>query len=161
MQNKYLKLMFSVAISLLGMSALHAQSSINAAGGDATGSGGSMSFSIGQLFYEPTSGSEGTVEPGVQHAYEIETLAVDDVQLDQSLNIYPNPTADYLNIKKGDIKGNLNYQLYDMQGKMVKQGLLRSGDMQINMQTFPVSAYILRIIAVESGKTKTFKVIKK
>jgi len=53
-----------------------AQESTNASGGDAIGSGGSVGYSIGQLLYTTSTGSNGRVAQGVQHAYEIFTIGI-------------------------------------------------------------------------------------
>lgn len=48
-----------------------AQESANTAGGDISGSGGSVAYSIGQVVYTTHSGSLGIVAKGVQQSYEI------------------------------------------------------------------------------------------
>lgn len=160
MKNRYLHFVLVVVFSAGGVH-LQAQSSLNASGGEASGAGGSISYSIGQLFYEASISANGSLEAGVQHAYEIETLAVDDLQLDKNIQIYPNPTADFLNIRRGSIKGNLEYELYNMQGKIITRGKFSNGSEQVNMKAFPVGMYIIKIISREDGKSKVFKVLKK
>ena len=59
-----LKLMFLAGI-LWGNFA-QAQESINAAGGEATGSGGQMSFSIGEIIYTTINDSKNVITQGVQ-----------------------------------------------------------------------------------------------
>jgi hypothetical protein len=49
---------------------LNAQSSTLASGGEGTGPGGTVSFSIGQLAVETVLGSQGSVSPGVQQTHE-------------------------------------------------------------------------------------------
>jgi hypothetical protein len=52
---------------LLGLQSLQAQESLNAAGGSATGSGGSISYSVGQPFYDYNGNStQGSYTKGVQ-----------------------------------------------------------------------------------------------
>jgi len=45
-------------------------------GGDGTGSGGSFSFSFGQFAYDNYLGASGSVEEGVQHAFEFSDLNI-------------------------------------------------------------------------------------
>lgn len=54
----------------LGQTGLYAQTSILASGGDNSGSGGSVSYSVGQVFYTTNTGTSGSVEQGVQHPFE-------------------------------------------------------------------------------------------
>ena len=65
MKNK--KTIASVAFLLLGIGGLYAQETVPATGGDATGSGGSASYSVGQMVYTTNTGS-GTVTQGVNKA---------------------------------------------------------------------------------------------
>ena len=47
----------------------NAQESVNAGGGDATGSGGSVAYSIGQVFFASNTSSSGSQYQGIQYAY--------------------------------------------------------------------------------------------
>ena len=46
----------------------NAQDAIPATGGDATGSGGSASYTVGQIGYTTNTGTNGSVAEGVQQA---------------------------------------------------------------------------------------------
>ena len=61
-------------LPLLGLTILKAQEIPAAAGGNGTGSTGSISYSFGQVFYTSAKGVGGELEEGVQHAYEIYLL---------------------------------------------------------------------------------------
>ncbi len=54
-----------------GAAIAQAQATIPATGGTATGSGGSVSLTVGQLVWHMFPGSNGTVLQGVQQPYEI------------------------------------------------------------------------------------------
>ena len=66
---KYKKTITSVAFLLLGLGGLHAQESPTASGGEATGTGGTASYSVGQVVYTTNTDATGTVTQGVQQAY--------------------------------------------------------------------------------------------
>ena len=53
------------------LSTATAQESINATGGDASGSAGSASYSVGQVAYQTLAGTNGSIAEGVQQAYKI------------------------------------------------------------------------------------------
>jgi hypothetical protein len=57
-------------LAIAAVSFLKAQQSINAAGGNGTGAGGSFSYSIGQIDYTTVFGSNGSAAMGVQHPEE-------------------------------------------------------------------------------------------
>ena len=71
-----------------------AQESANASGGDATRNGGTLAYGIGQVVYTSNSASNGIVAQGVQHAYEIFAVCIKETELNFSLAVFPNPTAD-------------------------------------------------------------------
>jgi hypothetical protein len=59
--------LFVVAI-LIQLNA-NAQTSVNGAGGEATGSNGHMSFSVGEIVYTTMSNSNNIISQGVQQPY--------------------------------------------------------------------------------------------
>ena len=100
---------------------LSAQEVVSASGGEATGSGGSFSYSVGQVFYSTSTASTGSISQGVQQALEFVTLSNPDLT---SLNLtavtYPNPTADYVILSLNDSSlEKLSYTLYDLLGRLI------------------------------------------
>ena len=69
---KHKKTIVSISFLLLGIiGGLHAQESPTAAGGEATGTGGTSSYSVGQVVYTTATGTNGSLAQGVQQPYEI------------------------------------------------------------------------------------------
>jgi hypothetical protein len=144
-----------------GLSSLHAQQTILASGGEATGNG-SLSYSIGQVLYVTNSGIDGTVAQGVQQAYEISSIVgvneFDAITL--GFEIYPNPTTDYLTLDVKDFPfAELDYVLYDMSGKLLANDGLNEGKTTIGMINYPPSTYFLKV-SDGTQIMKTFKIIK-
>ncbi|HLS31723.1 MAG TPA: T9SS type A sorting domain-containing protein, partial [Flavobacteriaceae bacterium] len=74
----------------------------------------------------------------------------------QTVKIYPNPTTGVLNLQS---KTNLeSYQLYDLQGRIVKQGKLI--DKQIDLSGVDNGLYFLRV-RDQTGNVENLKVVKK
>ena len=99
----------------------NAQQTVSTAGIEATGSGGTVSYSIGQVAYTTNTGSDGTVSQGVQLPYEISAMPTgeDKYGINPELSVYPNPAKDYLLLKVKNYT-NLSYNLYDMNGKLIQ-----------------------------------------
>ena len=57
---KHKKTITSVVFVLLGLGGLHAQENPTAAGGEATGTGGTSSYSVGQVVYTTNTGANGS-----------------------------------------------------------------------------------------------------
>lgn len=159
MQYKHLKISVLLVI-LLASFGLQAQVSMNAAGGNATGNGGSVSYSIGQMAFGANAGANGSVMEGVQQPYEISVLSVDENAENISLSVYPNPSTDYLYLTSSEGNSGLSYQLFDMNGRLLKSEKITGNQTNIDMQGLVSATYFVKVN--QGNKTvKTFKVIKK
>ncbi len=104
MRHKRLKL-GALLMFGFGLTVLHTQESIPASGGDVSGSGGSASYSIGQVFYSTHTGADGSVSEGVQQPYEISvvTSVVEAEGIDLVVSAFPNPVTDHLILRVDQI----------------------------------------------------------
>jgi hypothetical protein len=137
------------------------QESANTSGGDATGSSGTVAYSIGQVTYTTNTGRNGSVAQGVQHAYEIFTVGIKGTELNISLKAFPNPTIDNLTLQISDYNNEkLSYQLFDMQGKQISNGQIVAQQTQINMNSLPTATYLMNILDQKNKKVQSFKIIK-
>ena len=162
MQQKKLKLC-TAFLFIIGLTGLKAQSSIPASGGNASGSGGSVSYTIGQVVYSKNTGTNGSSAQGVQQPYEISVITGIDDALGIMLEmvVYPNPATDFLKLKLGDYEiVNLRYQLYDINGSLLLNAMIEGQETDISMQTLKPSTYFLKVTQ-GNREVKTFKIIKK
>ena len=150
-----------LAAGLLWVGLAQAQESTNASGGDATGSGGSVAYSIGQAVYTTNKGTNGSVAQGVQNAYEIFTVGSKETAFNISLTAFPNPTIENLTLQISDYNNEkLSYQLFDMQGKQLSNGQIATQQTQINMNSLPSATYFIYILNQQNKKVQSFKIIK-
>jgi Secretion system C-terminal sorting domain len=162
MRHKKLKLTAILFIGL-GLTELQAQEAKITAGGNVSGSGGTVSYSVGQVVYTTLTGTGGSVQQGVQQAYEIATLSIFEETSGIILNysVYPNPAIDYLILKVENYdKENLAFQLFDVNGKLLDSKILTESETIIDMNNHVPSIYFLKIIDSQKD-LKTFKIIKK
>ncbi|PQA94578.1 secretion protein [Chryseobacterium shigense] len=152
---------FFLILFTFSVSILNAQSAVLASGTNASGSNGSVSYSVGQTAYL-YKGANSQVLEGVQQAYEITTLSASEtVSKQEGILLYPNPVRDYLYIDftSSPFKGS-EYQLFDAQGKLIKKDRISQSKSELDLSSLPSSVYIIRIN--QNGENlKTFKVIKK
>jgi hypothetical protein len=139
----------------------HAQQAVVTSGGDASGSGGSAAFSVGQVVYTTNTAAAGSVAQGVQQPYEVSIVSgVEDQQISLQLQVYPNPTADYLALSIGELEmANLNFELFDMNGKLLEHKKVESTTEMIHMGHLPSATYFLKVMN-QKKDLKTFKIIK-
>ena len=161
MRQKRLKLSIVFLLGL-GLTGLQAQESVNTTGNNASGSGGSVAYSVGQVVYTTNTGTNGTVAQGVQQMFEISVVTgieeAKDIKL--SVSAYPNPTTDYLtlSIDAFDIS-NSSYQLYDMNGKLLQSKKITGNQTSIIMINLVPSIYFVKVIS-GNQLVKVFKIIK-
>jgi opacity protein-like surface antigen len=148
-------------LALLWVGLAQAQESVNAAGGNATGSGGTVAYSIGQVVYTTNTGNNGSVAQGVQQPYEILTVGINENEPKISLSVFPNPVADNLILQVNEVEhSTLNFQLCDTQGKQISKGQIIAKQTQINTASLSTATYFIHVVNQENKKVQTFKIIK-
>lgn len=139
---------------------LFSQNGFVVSGGNHSGNGGKLSFSIGQLVYKTQTGSNGSINQGVQQAYEIYTVDMDEEFLNMPISIFPNPTLDMLIVNIEDVESKkMNYQLFDLHGKLVGNNSIFKINTNISMENLPPSTYVLKINS-ENKPIQSFTIIK-
>ena len=153
--------MFMCVILLFTTSVMNAQSSINAAGIEATGSGGQASISLGQVMYTSTLSSGGSVNEGVQQPLEIYwATGLDQIELNFSVRVYPNPTIDQVILDVPAANGkNLEYVLTHLDGQVLARKRVLEPETQISVNHLPTGTYFLSIL-LNSQTARTFKILK-
>ena len=153
-------LFFLAFLLSFSMNAQTSHQVLSATGGDATGSGGTVAFSVGQIVYTTSTGTTGSVAQGVEQAYEISSVGIKETALNISLSVFPNPTSDYLTLKVEDYNNEaLSYSLLDEQGKLVLNEQITNQDTQVAMSTLARGAYFINLLQANK-KIQTFKIIK-
>jgi hypothetical protein len=144
-------------------SALFAQETIPATGGNASGTGGSSSYSIGQVFFNTISGSNITVAQGVQQPFEISVVTVLPDFKDISLEciVYPNPTSGSVKLLFGSFDvDSPGFRLYDAKGVLLQDKSIVSRETEISMENLPSSVYYLKVLS-NKIEIKVFKIVKR
>lgn len=153
----------SLLVSCLCLVSVHGQSTIPTTGGNATGSGGSVSYSVGQVTYRASEGTTGTVAQGVQQPYEISVVtAIENTEgIILEYKVFPNPAHEFikLTIKPFD-DGNFMYRLHDLNGILLKEKIIESEEIEISLESFTPSMYFLQVIK-DNQEVKVFKIITK
>ena len=140
---------------------VNAQETIPVSGGEATGAGGEVSYTIGQLVYTNPTTAAGSLNQGIQQSIEFVTLSNPELTA-VTLNAvtYPNPTRDFiiLTLKDANLTG-LSYVMVDLLGRLVNKGTVATFETKIEMKSLPIGVYILRV-QQNNKALKTFKIIK-
>jgi hypothetical protein len=161
MKNKKTKLN-ALLLFGVGLTGVHAQEALPASGGNASGSGGSVSYTIGQVVYTTITGINGSVAQGIQQPYEISVVTglEEAIGINLIYSTFPNPAKEYvtLRIENCDTE-NITYQLYDDSGKLLERKKAEGIETRIDMGNLVIATYILKVLR-NNQVVKTFKVIK-
>jgi len=158
-KSNILKFFFGVFLLVSNFS--QAQESVNTSGGVDKGSGGTVSFSVGQMVYTTDSKEAGSVVQGIQRPYKITTTDIKKLDNTISFKAYPNPSSDDLFLEMNAFRNEkLNYQLYDMQGKLIITNPIEVSKTQINMRDLAVGSYFIHIYDSKNQAIQTIQIIK-
>lgn len=151
-----------IAAALLGLSQVNAQVPSSSSGGDATGTNGKISYTVGQVVYTTNTGTNGSMTQGFQQPFEIQTvLGIDNFNINLLMSVYPNPATNWLLLEmKNSLLENINYQLFDLNGRLMVNEKIKSEETTINLEKYPSSVYVLKVLE-NNKELKTFKIIKK
>ncbi|MDO9257146.1 MAG: T9SS type A sorting domain-containing protein [Bacteroidales bacterium] len=164
MRHKKVKLS-AVLLLGMGLTGLQAQTAIIASGGNASGSGGSMSYSVGQIVYYTNSGTSASVAEGVQQPYEISVFTeVENAgAANFSISVSPNPVTDLINLKIIDSSSpnihSLSYQLYNSSGTLIMNREIETSEAIISLGNLVPATYFLAV-SLSNKEVKSFKIIK-
>jgi hypothetical protein len=142
---------------------LQGQETIPATGGNATGSDGSVSYTIGQILYNTFSGSNGTVAQGIQQPYEISVVTTventEGITLD--FFVYPNPTSGLIKliIKPFDHE-NWRFRLFDLNSILLQDKEIENEETEISLENLSASVYFLKVLN-NNKEVKVFKIVKR
>jgi hypothetical protein len=108
----------------LVFSGVYGQEAILSAGSDASGIGGSVSYSVGQAAYTHFNSQDGQVSLGAQQPYLEIKVGINDPLPTISVTMYPNPVKSIAIIDFPDSTGNsdlkgCSIELYDISGRLL------------------------------------------
>jgi Secretion system C-terminal sorting domain len=138
-----------------------AQQAIIAAGGDAIGSGGTMSYTIGQIDYITLDDAGGIATQGVQQPYEIYPVSIaeqDDIALEYCL--YPNPTRASVTLVVTPANlSDLFMRLYDLQGNLILEQRITDVNTILPLEELSSATYLL-VVSNPLQELQQFRIIK-
>jgi len=142
---------------------IKAQEVVPTTGGEASGSGGSASYTVGQVVYTTRTGTNNnSIAQGVQQPYEISAVTgiVEAKGINLSVSAYPNPATDYLTVKVENYEtANLQYQVFDINGKLLQSVEATGLETKIETNNLVPANYFVKVLD-NKKEIKVFKIIK-
>ena len=139
-----------------------AQQTANTSGKIVSQNNTSVSYSIGEVYYNITSNANSVITQGIQQPYEIYLISGIGNEKDVMLiTAFPNPTSTVLKLLIQDIKlDGLNYKLYDLLGKEILSGDIQKNQTELDLNNLMPAVYFIKVFRYNSN-LKYFKIIKK
>lgn len=160
--NHFIKFILVLSANFYCMISVSGQTVIPATGGTATGSGGTVTYTVGQVAYSTLTGSSGSVAQGVQQPWEISVVtAIEKTEgITLGMKVYPNPADDVLTLTIDPFEDmDLKYMLYDMNGMLLQEKKIEESLTEIPLLNYSSTMYLLRIVN-NRQEIKVFKVVK-
>jgi hypothetical protein len=144
--------------SLISAMPLFSQSGIVVTGQSIELSSGKVSASIGQLDYQSTVVSSGSIQEGIQQS---NTITVEIIEMNATdVKVYPNPTDDVLYIDINSEPNITRLVLLSSDGKsIILDTFLNELHNPLSIKTIAPGVYFMQLIQGEMSK-QTFKIIK-
>ena len=140
-------------VPLLGQAQDLDQNVIGTAGNYFENGTASLSWTIGETVVETVSDETNTLTQGFQQGNLSVTTLIKQAEAVNYLKVYPNPVENILHVETD--KTGVFYQLLNISGQSVSNGILENTKQEINLSAFPAGSYILKI-----DNRETHKIIK-
>ena len=161
-----LRVIFTLITFLIALyPPVKAQMDVVVSGGEASGSGGTSSYSVGQVNYINIPAEAGFISLGVQQPNLFLTVDTDEPEINVSASAFPNPAHHTVNLELDIEQQNvfatkeLHYELYDTEGKILMRQKIVSPLTSIPIDALGNALYFLRVTR-DHHEIKTFKIFK-
>jgi hypothetical protein len=119
---------------------------------------------MGTPYGASLSGANGSLEISASYgesSYEETTLSTEELKLQSSIRVFPNPTTYMVNVDLSQLPQG-EYQLYllDLSGKVVYNQTATKSNTEIDMSSFATGTYVLKVQTKGTQKVETFKIVK-
>jgi len=158
-----LKLLFLVSLLIsvkMLLSQQINQSVISSDGGYAINNQYSITYTIGELVSDFATDTSLNVDltQGFNQSF-LNIVSVDNLFFDVDINVFPNPTHDFLNVEVLSSHNNLSINLFDISGKLIRENDISQNKFSISFSDLAAGNYFL-VFLNNNEKLKTIKVNK-
>lgn len=141
---------------------LSAQFAVSASGTDISGTGGSISYTVGQVACEMYLDASGSAALGVQQPNEIYVYPgiISPMVITPFVSVFPIPVHNLLTIELDeDPETQVVAMLYDITGKILEQITISSRQAVLDMGHYARAVYLLRVYQGDHN-SQVFRVVK-
>ena len=134
----------------------NAQSGVVVSGKNIESTSGSLSYTVGDIFYTQK-GLGISIKEGLQQSYVINELST---KFTLRVSLYPNPTNDLVHFKVENLNyKNLSFRLYDITGRLITTGRIINDQSVLSLKNLSDNIFIVKVIRGEQEE-HSFKILK-
>jgi len=152
-----------IILQLLVLAAffVSSQEVVSSGGETQTISGIEISWTIGEPVIETISSGSTVLTQGF-HQSKLTVTAIDDVLIsDFELNVYPNPTSEFVIISSNNLDDKSSYSLFDLTGKLLENKIISTSETRVNLRNYASGTYLLKLQYNPIQPLRTYKIVKK
>jgi hypothetical protein len=147
-------------IGMLCALASEGQQATTTSGGNASGPGGTLSYTAGEVAASFISGSNGQIAAGVQQPYLIQSVGIRPLPNLFSTEVYPNPTTSDLTLTVADFQSSrLSCKVIDALGQTVFARELEGPRTLLQTGHLPASVYFVQVLEGDRI-VRSFRIVK-
>jgi hypothetical protein len=156
---KKIIILIVVLISTLGYSQTISKQVIGTAGKTQSNSNLKVSWTSGEPVVGLMTAGGNQLGNGYYPAMDLQALSIEDTTMAVNLNVYPNPTSQFLYVSHPDSEV-FGIQIMDLNGKQIHIGTI-SKDFPQDFSTYSQGIYLVTIENKANNQKNTYKIIKK
>ncbi len=137
---------------------INAQEVISTQGDSYSNSSNTIDYTIGEPIIETVSDGNNDLTQGF-HQTLLTVVGIEDLDVNFSVNIFPNPTSEIVNLDIEKYEGII-FHLFTLEGKLLNQAVLTEKKTTLNVADYPKGTYLLKLSTSGNQKIKTYKIIK-
>jgi hypothetical protein len=158
---KFLTILSLAALPMFGMAQSISPEVIASAGEHFDNGTTQLSWTLGEVVIDTYDNGTNILTQGF-HQTQLTVTSIEETLTDIRLNMYPNPTSEFLNIDLGNNESDIDLQLFDMSGKLVHSDKIEARQAQyvLPMNEVATGNYMVRMQSVDGKFNTTRKVVK-
>ncbi|MCZ2249019.1 MAG: T9SS type A sorting domain-containing protein [Bacteroidia bacterium] len=159
MKKNILIFIFSGAFGVCSAQSLVPQV-VSSAGGAGSSAMGSLEWTVGEAVINTATDGNFTLTQGFHQPLLVIPTDVQSIEANAAYSVFPNPTADYVRVKfNTDKNQSCNYKLFDIEGKIIREGVVTTQNPDISFLNMASGKYIISLFNTHH-KTQNFSIIK-
>lgn len=138
-----------------------AQEVISSGGETQTAAGTEVSWTIGEPVTETVSAATIVLTQGFQQSGLVVTAVSDPVSAEFDVQVFPNPTSEFVTIQLNTFKKVKDYGLFDETGRLLENKIILSEATKVDFKNRPAGTYFMKIQLHSGQPVQTFKIVRK